>query len=226
MTDHESVKRFPLEWPIGWKRTAPRHRQRAAFMQTVTKTERRANQGQITDVQVKREQQVSIPTATARLEQQLERLGATQPVLSTNMPLRLDGRPRSEKDPDDPGAAVYFRLHGKPLALACDRWNRLADNIAALAQHIDAIRRIDRYGVGTMDQAFAGYRSLPADTAADWRAVFGFAKDSRPSVEQVDRAYKTAAKQRHPDVGGSEIEMAHLNRARDYALMELEPQPA
>jgi hypothetical protein len=33
----------------------------------------------------------------------------------------------------------------------------VADNIAAIAAHIDAIRRQDRYGVGTLDQAFAGY---------------------------------------------------------------------
>ena len=31
------------------------------------------------------------------------------------------------------------------------------------------------------------------------------------------------AKVKHPDVGGTEIEMAHLNRARDYALQELNP---
>ena len=39
----------------------------------------------------------------------------------------------------------------------------------------------------------------------------------------LDTAYKAAAKLKHPDVGGTEIEMSHVNRARDYALMELQP---
>jgi hypothetical protein len=56
---------------------------------------------------------------------------------------------------------VYFKLHGKDRVLACDKWDRVADNIAAIAAHIDAIRRQDRYGVGTIDQAFAGYSALP-----------------------------------------------------------------
>lgn len=99
----------------------------------------------------------------------------------------------------------------------------LACNIAAIAAHIEALRAIERYGVGTIEQALAGYRSLPADTAANWRAVFGFGVDSTPTLDQLDAAYKKFAKQKHPDVGGTEVEMAHLNRARDYALMELQP---
>jgi hypothetical protein len=116
---------------------------------------------------------------------------------------------------------VYFKFKGKATVLACDGYFRVADNIAALAAHIDALRRIERYGVGTIEQALAGYKALPADSAADWRAVLGFPKDARPSLDQVDAAYKAIAKQKHPDVGGSEMEMTHLNRARDYALSEL-----
>ena len=62
--------------------------------------------------------------------------------------------------PDDPGVAVYFQLHDKERVLACDKWDTVADNIAAIAAHIDGIRRQDRYGVGTIDQAFAGYSAL------------------------------------------------------------------
>lgn len=80
-----------------------------------------------------------------------------------------------------------------------------------------------RYGVGTIEQALAGYKALPVDTAANWRAVFGFAADSTPTLDQVDSAFKAAAREHHPDRGGSDLEMAHLNRARDYALLELQP---
>ena len=206
MTDHDSIKRFPLEWPLGWKRTPPHQRLNAPFS-TKRTTDKR----------------LSVTLATERLESQVELLGAVNPVLSTNVSLRLDGRPRSDENPSDPGAAIYFSFRGKATVLATDRFTRVADNIAAIAGHIEALRRVERYGVGTIEQALAGYKALPADTAANWRAVFGFPADSSPTLEQLDAAYKQTARQRHPDLGGTDIEMAHVNRARDYALMELQP---
>ena len=207
----ESIPRYPLEWPLGWKRaTSRRH---GAFSMT--------REDRTPEKIVKRSTAVNMAVATDRLERQLEMLGAKDAVLSTNVTLNMRGIPRGDENPADPGAAVYFKFRGKATVLACDSYYRVADNIAALAAHIDALRRIERYGVGTIEQALAGYKALPADTAANWRAVFGFAKDARPSVDELNSAYKAAAKQRHPDIGGTEIEMAHINRARDYALAEL-----
>jgi hypothetical protein len=200
----ESIPRFPLEWPLGWKRVLPSARQRAGFSTKASADGR-----------------LSVLKATERLQGQLDLLGGRNSVLSTNVSLRLDGRPRSDEEPGDPGAALYFQFRGKATVLACDKWTRVADNIAALAAHIDAIRRVDRYGVGTLEQALAGYKALPADSAADWRSVFGLAKDGPVSIGDVDSAYKQMARTAHPDVGGDEAAMAHLNRARDYAYLEL-----
>jgi hypothetical protein len=200
-----AVQRFPLEWPMGWKRTPIGHRRHAPF-----RTKKTANQ------------RLTVILAIERLEYEVDALGASSPVLSTNVSLRLDGRPRSDESPRDPGAAIYFSFKGKATVLACDRFVDVADNIAAIAGHIEALRRIERYGVGTIEQALAGYRSLPADTAANWRAVFGFPAEQIPTLAQVDSAYKEAARTHHPDRGGTDEGMAHVNRARDYALQELE----
>jgi hypothetical protein len=202
MEHQEAIPRHPLAWPMGWKRA---QRRIPSTFSTKQSADRR----------------LSVFAAIQRLEQQLDLLGARNPTLSTNVSLRLDGRPRSDEEPRDPGAAVYFSFKGKATVFACDRYTRVADNIAAIAAHIDALRRIDRYGVGSLEQALAGYKALPADSAADWRAVFGFPADSRPTIDQVEDAFYAMAKERHPDKGGTEEGMQQINRAREFAYAEL-----
>lgn len=205
MSHEASIPRFPLEWPASQRRTDPRHRLRAAFS-TKASTDGR----------------LSVAMAATRLEAEVDRLGGRTPTLSTNVSLRLDGRPRSDEEPRDPGAALYFSFNGKAKVFACDKWDRVADNIAAIAAHIDALRRLDRYGVGTLEQALMGYRALPADTAADWRAVFGYEAGARPAVQDLQARFKMMARDRHPDIAHDDgAAMAHLNRARDFALAEL-----
>lgn len=199
----DQAARFPLSWPGGWIRTASPRRRRAPFR--------------------KGGRPLSMWDAVARLSAELQRLGAAGEVLSTNVETRLDGLPRSgQGEPRDPGAAVYFYLKKQPRCLACDRWDKVADNVAAIAQHIDALRRIDRYGVGTTEQAFAGYAALAPDPTVDWRIVLGVnGVASRASVEEH---YRTLARGAHPDLpGGSHDAMTRLNAARAAALRELEP---
>lgn len=208
MTDQDHVDRYPLEWPLGWKRT-PRHLRRTVPFKAQ-------------NVPGSRPSEIGHARALQRLESELDRLGATNVTLSTNLELRLDGRPRAtDQRIEDPGVAVYFRFKKRPTVLACDAYLTVPGNIAAIAGHIEALRRIERYGVGTIEQALAGYKSLPADTAADWRQVFGFDKNSQPSIDQLKDKHKALAREHHPDRGGSEEKMMQLNRAREYALEEL-----
>lgn len=208
----DSVKRYPLEWPLGWKRC--RARRHGAFSMT--------REDVTPDKVVKWSTAVNMAVATERLEKQLDMLGVKDTVLSTNVSLNLRGIPRGDENPGDPGAAVYFTFRGKATALACDSYYRVAENVAALAAHIDALRRIERYGVGTIEQALAGYKALPADSAADWRMVFGL--NGHATVESMNAAYKHLAREKHPDITKDDgAAMAHLNRARDYALAELQP---
>lgn len=215
----EQQQRYPLSWPIGWKRTPRHQRQRASFSASGSRTYDLGN-GQTRTERTSRA--LTVADALKRVSAELGRLGATHEILSTNVVLRIDGLPRSgQPEPDDPGAAVYFRLKGQPRCLACDKWHRVADNIAAIAQHIDALRRIDRYGVGTMEQAFAGYAALPANTAANWRDVFGFPDGTRPTWADVEDRFRNAARSAHPDAGGTQEQMARLTEAKAFARKEL-----
>lgn len=218
--NHENVQRYPLSWPVTWKRTPPAARQRASFAKTVTLDGPARADG--SREQVKRTRALSAADATGRLQKEIDRLNGHDAILSTNLKLRLDGVPRSDQgEPMDPGAAVYFTLNKKPICLACDKWDRVADNIAALAQHIDALRRIDRYGVGSLEQAFAGYQALPA-MATDWWVILGVSPNA--TLEEVEEAFRAAALRSHPDRGGTHEEMARLSEARRAARAALTVQ--
>lgn len=213
MSNEETVERFPLQWPIGWKRTPPSQRETGRF------TETRWSQG--AESRTKRQVSVANTTALERLTVQIEKLGGENPVMSSNLRLRLNGAPDLREEPSDPGVAVYFRFKNRATVMACDKYQRVADNIAAIAAHIDALRRIERYGIGTLEQALAGYRSLPADTAANWRSVFGFSEHEIVTSDKLQQRYRERAHIAHPDRGGTDEMMAHVNRAREYALSEL-----
>lgn len=189
--------RYPLVWPANWGRRRAHDRRRAPF---------RSHQ-----------QAITVSAGVHRLVGELRRLGVREgdAIISTNVPTRLDGLPYSgSREPDDPGAAVYFRLKKQDRVLACDTWTRVADNLAAIAQHIDALRRIDRYGVGTLDQVFAGYVGLPSK-GSTWRTTLGFAPDQIVTREEIDAAFRERAKEAHPDrEGGSHDAMASLSEAK------------
>lgn len=201
---------FPLAWPPSWPRTPPSKISRARFGVSVRSDENSyCIKGQVT-LYVGRE----------RLLDELRKLGATQVVLSTNIPVRLDGLPYSKaREPDDHGVAVYFRIKGEPRVLACDKWNRVADNLAALAAHIDAVRGQLRWGVGTIEQAFGGYRALPAMGATKpWWEILGVKQDAPwPTIEARREALLHI---HHPDRGGNGNQAAEINAAFDVAKRE------
>jgi hypothetical protein len=135
-------------------------------------------------------------------------------VLSTNLRTRLDGYPRADQaQPTDPGAALYFNRGGQRICMPCDKWNRVEDNIYAIAMHINAMRGMERWGVGTTEQAFAGYKALT--TGENWWDVLGVER-SWP-VETIQKSYRLKAMQTHQHGG----DLARLNIARDQALIEL-----
>lgn len=193
---------YPLSWPTGWPRA--KSRRRAKFAE-------RGRDGWM--------KAATIATARTRLQAELDRLGVGYVTLSTNVELRLDGLPRSDRgEPADPGAAVYFVLKGRQTVLACDRWDRVADNIIALAKHIEALRGMDRWGVGTAEQAFAGYQALPS--ALDWREVLGFDESALPDPAEILRAFRRRSKEAHPDTGGSRAAWDRLQAAYAAAMRE------
>jgi hypothetical protein len=202
MANPEIEFAYPVAWPAGRPKT-PAHQRKDALW--------RDRGGRVNfEIAVRRlREQVNAITKPGQAWRDLEQ------TLSTNFELRIDGRPRRDRGtPSDPAAAFYFELEGEPHVLACDRWATVADNIAAIAAHIDALRGQERWGVADMKQAFAGHVALPAPE--QWWQVLGVSQHA--SKDEISRAYREAARRTHPDQGGSDAAMSRLNAARDQGL--------
>lgn len=181
MSHLDDSLRHPLHWPLGQKRTPPILRKDARFGNT------------------------SIGAQVDELANEMRNLGCRSWLISSNLRMRNDGLPFSQQRmPDDSGIAVYFKMSGKDHVLACDRWHRPEHNLRAIVLHIAALRGQDRWGVGTLEQAFAGYAALPPAASApakrEWSEVLGVQWDDE-SVH-VKARYRALVKQHHPDAGG------------------------
>lgn len=208
--------RFPLAWPAHRPRRAAKNRIRGDFSETL---------GDGTG----KTKPISLQTASERLELQVERLGGRYPILSTNVELRMDGRPRADRSPPaDPGACVYFDLKGTPYALACDTYTDVAQNIAALANHIDALRRQERYGVASAAESLHAFQALPAPdhvlpSRRPWRQALGFPESWPPNGMLIDSVRDTITRHYRAEAikaQGNEAALADINIARDAALKE------
>lgn len=200
----EAPSRFPLAWPPGRPRKRDRDRVRGAF----TAANRR----------------IDFAAAVARLEAEIDRLGGVYPLLSSNLELRLDGRPRLDSRPDDPGVCLYFHIKGEPYAMACDTYTEVAQNAAAIAEHVKATRLIARYGVATAAETLQAFRALPPPATErpkrPWWIVLGIER-AGADADVVRAVFKAKAHKAHPDKGGTVEAMAELNTALAEAIAEV-----
>jgi hypothetical protein len=186
-----SAQAFPISWPTGITRTVSRKKSQFGAH--------------------------SVAEGVKEIRRQLSLLSARLPVISSNIPLRMDGDPYSNPGRmQDPGVAVYFQLKGKPYCMPCDLWQSVEDNLWAVAKHIEAMRGMQRWGVGSIEQQFAGFKALAATSQEPWTTVLEC--DLSADAETINARYKALARSAHPDAGGSHEMMSRLNTARDSAL--------
>ena len=157
-----------------------------------------------------------------RVLDELRRMGidSNDVIISTNVRTRLDGMPRSgEREPDDPGTAVYWRTRDRDQVIAIDLYDRVADNLAAIAATLEAMRAIERHGgAQILERAFTGFVALPQ--ASNWRTALDLPPDVR-NLNVVEDKYRRLVSAAHPDRGGSTDRMVELNLAIEAARKEL-----
>ena len=199
-----TIDAYPLTWPAGRPRTDRYRRERSNFETTFA----RARDDIIREVEL----------LTGRKHNSY---GSDPVILSSNVALRRDGLPLAgQRQPDDPGVAVYFTYSKQAMSFACDRWNKVEDNMRAIAKTIDALRGIARWGTGDMlKAAFTGFAALPAPNAErSWREVLGFSADERVTSEDLLQRYRRLRSDHHPDRGGSAARFDEVEQAYRKAL--------
>jgi hypothetical protein len=159
-------------------------------------------------------------SAQTTLHKEVERLNGTGLVVSTNLRVKIDGMLYAadmNKKIEDPGVAVYFKYKGKDTSMCCDQYERVWENIYALAKSIEALRSIERWGVSDfLNKAFTGFTALPSPELSNWWTVLGIMPFA--SLDQIKQAYKDKAKMHHPDTGGDVNEFHKIQRAYETGL--------
>ena len=177
----------PLEWPAGVART--RGRKNGQF---------RSDNRPIT-----------VTAAIGRLAGNLAKVNAKGAELSANFGTTRGGNIARFQDSCDPGAALRFDRKGRPHVMKCDTFTDLAQNIAALAGHLEMLRGIERYGVQSTDEMIGAFMALPAPQT-HWEVLGVFNGDK----EGAEAEYRKLAKIHHPDMpGGDPALMRRLNEA-------------
>ena len=189
-----TIPAFPLQWPAGWKRTAAAQRKRASFGKKGT-TSHKA--------------QLSVADALKRVRTTLQQMDVSDfnLIISSNVALRQDGWPRSDgREPLDPGVAVYWQDTSKDgwprRCMAIDMYDRVADNLAAVAATLDALRAVKRHGgAEILDRTFTGFAAIEHKASGHWSEVLGC--DRHASSSEVKAAMRRARSAAHPDNGGA-----------------------
>jgi hypothetical protein len=206
-----TIPAYPLLWPAGWKRTPSHLRTTARFV----KKERKTYAGGNSYMQVR---ELSITDGVDRVRTELTRMGIMDDdlVINSNLQLRLDGFPKSgQHEPYDPGIVVYWMDAGETRCMAIDRYDRVADNLAAVAATLEAMRAIERHGgAEILHRAFTGFTALPS-SAESWWGILGVEPNAR--AVEIDAAYRRRRSEAHPDRGGSADAFDAVQRAYEQA---------
>jgi hypothetical protein len=149
---------------------------------------------------------------------------------------RLDGKLRAGAVYLSPRVAVSFPSRHGPLRYQCDQFTTSRagawqQNVRAVALGLEALRKVDRYGIGSSGKQYAGFAELSApapegftshgdaarflaereQAGRTWTALLG-------NAGAIGQAYRAAAAKTHPDVGGDPAVFRRVTAARDLLI--------
>ena len=161
------------------------------------------------------------------LDKELLMLGVRQAVIQIDLPeskIRIDGLPRSGARPDFQGVRLSFESKYGHLRYATDVFDFWQDNLRAIALGLEALRKVDRYGITKKGEQYTGWKQLPAgiteasdihEGAAFLARYCGLGPTAIIREEELyRRAYRAAALKLHPDKGGAVEDFTLLQKVK------------
>jgi hypothetical protein len=171
-----------------------------------------------------------IGTTVAELQREMRQISANNVRLQIDLPpekFRLDGNPRADATPRTPGLILTFTTKQGAQSYPCDRYTRWEDNLRAIVLTLEALRKVDRYGVANHGEQYRGFLALEAATAMP--AGFTSTQDARDYIFSIIRRsgwttvpgdvalqLRQAKRFTHPDTGGDSAEFDRVNAAERY----------
>jgi hypothetical protein len=136
---------------------------------------------------------------------------------------RRDGRPRAGAKAEHPGVILSFTTKIGKLSYPCDTFTTWPDNLRAIALALEALRKVDRYGVTSHGEQYRGFLAIEAGTAMP--AGFGSRDEVIDFLAKLvgwerpfdaDAALRFAKRKTHPDLGGDAVSFQRVTLAETY----------
>ncbi len=151
------------------------------------------------------------------LRKELGAIDATTPVMEVAIPpeqFRIDGRPRATAKASHPGVVLSLpRTSVGPLRYATDRYTTWQENLRAIALGMEALRRVERYGITRRGEQYTGFRAIESGDITSREDALAFLTRHAPGAGSDQDRYRVAARRLHPDAGGDPEEFKRLQAA-------------
>jgi hypothetical protein len=138
---------------------------------------------------------------------------------------RLDGRPRAGAVATHPGVVFSLDSRHGHLSYPCDTFLTWEHNLRAIALALEALRKVDRYGVTRRGEQYRGFLAIESGASTTAEDAAGFIRAlSGMTAEASDRsglrqALRVARANAHPDRGG-DVEVWHKLSAAERVLQD------
>lgn len=157
------------------------------------------------------------------LERELKHVKARDAVLeltANQSMMRNDGWPYADARVDPPVRLTFASPHG-PMVYQCDKFTTWQDNVRAIALGLEALRKIDRYGISNDGQQYQGWTQIEAKSSTGnvvgELAMFAGVSTAEASAMSFSDLVKRAKVRTHPDQGGSTADFQRVTELQRNA---------
>lgn len=157
------------------------------------------------------------------LDREVRQVKGRNVVIEVDVPeseIRVDGTLYARARAASPAVRLALDSAEGPMIYATDRFTWWQDNVRAIALGMEALRKVQRYGIAERGEQYAGFKALPAGRGMPashmtsdeaWALIGGYgsvpvrqqrADYNAGNKENVRSAYRRARAEAHPDRNG------------------------